>query len=58
MRREFGGMRRTYVRCSEHEMKCNVEIGVFTRPLKLGVEQLIDFHRICPHGVRFNIQIL
>jgi hypothetical protein len=30
-RREFRGMRRTYVRRSEHEMKCNAEIGLFTK---------------------------
>ena len=31
-RREFRGMRRTYVRRSEHEMKRNAEIGLFTKP--------------------------
>jgi hypothetical protein len=30
--REFRGMRRTYVRRSEHEMKRNAEIGLFTKP--------------------------
>jgi hypothetical protein len=34
-RREFLGMRRTYVRRSEHEMKRNAEIGLFTKPSKL-----------------------
>ena len=33
-RREFRGMRRTYVRRSEHEMKRNAEIGLFTKPSK------------------------
>jgi len=28
-------MRRTYVRRSEHEMKRNAEIGLFTKPSKL-----------------------
>ena len=34
-RREFRWMRRTYVRRSEHEMKRNAEIGLFTKPLKI-----------------------
>jgi len=34
-RREFRGMRRTYVRRSEHEMKRNAEIGLFTKPSKI-----------------------
>ena len=25
-------MRRTYIRRSEHEMKCNAEVGFFTKP--------------------------
>ena len=33
--REFRGMRRTYVRRSEHEMKRNAEIGLFTKSSKL-----------------------
>jgi len=36
-RREFRGMRRTYVRRSEHEMKRNAEIGLFTKPSIKGV---------------------
>ena len=32
---EFCGMRRTYVRRSEHEMKRNAEIGLFTKPSNL-----------------------
>jgi hypothetical protein len=31
-RREFCRMRRTDVRRSEHEMKRNAEIGIFTKP--------------------------
>jgi hypothetical protein len=31
-RREFRGIRRTYVRRSEHEMKRNAEIGLITKP--------------------------
>jgi len=31
-RREFCGMRRTYVHRSEHERKRNEEIGLFTKP--------------------------
>ena len=31
-RREFRGMMGTYVRRSEHEMKRNAEIGIFTKP--------------------------
>jgi hypothetical protein len=31
-RREFCGMRRSYVRRNEHEMKRNAEIGRFTLP--------------------------
>jgi hypothetical protein len=34
-RREFRGMRRTFVRRSEHEMKRNAEIGLFTKPSTL-----------------------
>jgi hypothetical protein len=34
-RREFRGMMRTYVRRSEHEMKRNAEIGLFTKPCLL-----------------------
>ena len=33
-RREFRGMRRAYARRSEHEMKCNIKIGVFALPSK------------------------
>ena len=31
-RREFRGMRRTDVRRSEHQIKRNAEIGLFTKP--------------------------
>ena len=31
-RRKFRGMRRTYVCRSEHEMKRNAEMGLFTKP--------------------------
>jgi hypothetical protein len=34
-RREFRGMRRTYVRRSEHGMKRKAEIGLFTLPSKI-----------------------
>jgi len=34
-RREFCGMKSTYVRRSEHEMKRNAEIGLFTKPSNL-----------------------
>jgi len=33
--REFRGIRSTYVRRSEHEMKRNAEIGLFTLPSML-----------------------
>jgi len=33
-RREFRGMRRAYARRSEHEMKRNIEIGLFSLPSK------------------------
>ena len=35
-RRDFREMRRSYVRCSEREMKRNAEIGLFTKPSRLG----------------------
>jgi len=41
-RREFRGMRRTYVRRSEHEMKRNAEIGLFTKPSYLGFIFRVD----------------
>jgi hypothetical protein len=40
MRREFRGMRRTCVRRSEHEMKRNAEIGLFTKPTTLMIIKL------------------
>jgi hypothetical protein len=39
-RREFCGMRRTDVRRSEHEMKRNAEIGLFTKPSTLILEKI------------------
>ena len=36
-RREFCGMRRTYDRRSEQEMKRNAEIGLFTKPSRINI---------------------